>query len=121
MGDIGLHFPDSDHAFKDKPSSFFLRTVADLLRQRGKIIQNIDSVIIAQEPPLSPFFHRMRQIVAHTAGIDLTKVNLKAKSPEHVGSFGRGEAIAAYSVALLTETPGQKNCSAPQSQSPSPD
>ena len=105
LGDIGLHFPSGDEAFKDAPSVNFLRKVASLLRENGREIENIDSVIIAQEPRLSPFFGRMRETIAATAAIPVERVNIKAKSPEGIGAVGGGEAIAAYSVALLTELP----------------
>ncbi|NQT83875.1 2-C-methyl-D-erythritol 2,4-cyclodiphosphate synthase [bacterium] len=105
LGDIGLHFPSRDDAYKDEASTNFLRAVAALLRRNGKEIENIDSVIIAQRPRLSPFFDRMRETIAATAGIHIERVNIKAKSPEGIGSIGKGEAIAAYSVALLTDLP----------------
>lgn len=103
MGDIGLHFPSSDPAYKDAPSTMFLRKVAALLRESGKEIVNIDSVVIAQQPQLSPFFPRMKETIASAAGILAEKVSIKAKSPEGVGSFGRGEAIAAYAVSLISD------------------
>ncbi len=105
MGDIGLHFPSTDDTYKDAPSTDFLRKVVALLRESGKEIVNIDSVVIAQEPRLNPFFPRMKEAIASAAGIPAEKVSVKAKSPEGVGSFGRGEAIAAYAVALLSDRP----------------
>jgi 2-C-methyl-D-erythritol 2,4-cyclodiphosphate synthase len=105
MGDIGLLFPSDNPAYKDAPSSDFLRKVVALLRESGKEIENIDSVIVAEEPRLSPFFEQMRRTVASAAGVPADKVSVKAKSPEGVGSFGRGEAIAAYAVALVSELP----------------
>lgn len=103
LGDMGLHFPSSDDAFKDLPSTNFLRAVVDLLRENRKKIENIDSVVIAQNPKLSPFFGRMRETIAAAAGIHVSSVNIKGKSPEGVGSLGSEEAIAACSVALLTD------------------
>jgi len=105
LGDIGLHFPSADDAFKDESSTKFLTTVVALIRRNGKEIENIDSVIIAQQPRLSPFFDRMRQTIAASADIDIEKVGIKGKSPEGIGPIGRGEAIAAYSVALLSDLP----------------
>jgi len=105
LGDIGLHFPSEDEAYRDAPSTDFLRSVVGLLRRDGKQIENIDSVIIAQEPKLSPFFRQMRETIASSAGIAVDKVSIKGKSPEGVGPLGGEEAIAAYSVALLADLP----------------
>lgn len=105
LGDIGLHFPSGGDAFKDEPSTNFLRTVVALIRRDGREIENIDSVVIAQEPRLSPFFSRMSETIAAAAEVHPDKINIKAKSPEAIGAIGRGEAIAAYSVALLSDRP----------------
>jgi len=105
MGDIGLHFPSDDDSFKDQSSTNFLKTVAAIIRREGREIENIDSVIIAQQPRLSPFFPRMREAIAAAADISPQKINIKAKSPEGIGAFGRGEAIAAYAVVLLGDSP----------------
>lgn len=102
-GDIGLLFPSDNEAYKDAPSVGFLREVVQVVRRGGKEIENIDSVIIAQRPRLSPFFDRMREIVAAAADIPVDRVSIKGKSPEGVGSLGTEEAIAAYSVALLRD------------------
>jgi len=105
MGDIGVHFPSGDDTYKDEPSTNFLRTVVALLRRPGREIENIDSVVIAQEPQLSPFFDRMKETIAAAANIPVDKINIKGKSPEGIGPVGKGEAIASYSVALLTDLP----------------
>lgn len=102
-GDIGLLFPSDNAAYQDAPSVGFLREVVQLVRRRGKEIENIDSVIVAQKPRLSPFFDRMRQTLAAALGISVDCVSVKGKSPEGIGSVGREEAIAAYSVALLRD------------------
>ena len=104
-GDIGLLFPSDNEAYKDASSLGFLREVAQLVRHTGREIENIDSVIIAQNPRLSPFFDRMRETVAAAAGISVDRVNIKGKSPEGIGALGNEEAIAAYSVALLRDGP----------------
>lgn len=107
LGDIGLHFPADDDAYRDAPSTEFLRAVVELLRKNGSQIENIDAVIIAQEPRFRPFFDQMKRTIASAAGISSDRVSLKGKCPEGVGALGRKEAIAAYSVALLTHVPGE--------------
>ena len=104
LGDIGLHFPSDDERYKDEPSINFLQSVVALIRQNGMEIGNMDSVVIAQEPRLSPFFSQMREIIAAAAAVPVEKVSVKAKSPEGVGAIGKGEAIAAHAVALLIHT-----------------
>ncbi len=107
LGDIGVHFPADDPEYKDAPSSDFLRRVVELLRVDGKQIENVDSVIIAQEPRLSPLFDQMRENIASVAGVPVVKVSVKGASPEGIGSLGGKEAIAVYSVALITDLPGK--------------
>lgn len=107
QGDIGQHFPSSNDAFKNAASSSFLRSVVALVRQGGKEIVNIDSVIVAQQPNLLPYFEQMKRTLADIAGIPEENVNVKGKRPEGVGSLGKGEAIAAYSVALLSDQPAK--------------
>jgi 2-C-methyl-D-erythritol 2,4-cyclodiphosphate synthase len=104
LGDIGLHFPSNDERYKDEPSVSFLREVVALIRQRHMEIGNIDSVIIAQEPRLSPFFPQMRETISAAADVPVENVSVKAKSPEGIGAIGKGEAIAAHGVALLIHT-----------------
>ncbi len=104
-GDIGLLFPSDNEAYRDAPSIGFLREVVQLVRQNGREIENIDSVIVAEKPRLSPFFDQMRRAIAAAAGISIDCVSVKGKSPEGTGSLGKEEAIAAYSVALLRDRP----------------
>ncbi len=103
LGDIGLHFPSDDERYRDEPSINFLQSVVALIRQNGMEIGNMDSVVIAQEPRLSPFLSQMAETIAAAAGIAVENVSVKAKSPEGIGSIGKGEAIAAHAIALLTD------------------
>lgn len=103
LGDMGLHFPSSDERYKDEPSVNFLKSVVALIRQKRMEIGNIDSVIIAQEPRFSPFFSQMRETIAAAAAIPVEKVSVKGKSPEGIGSIGKGEAIVAHAIALLID------------------
>ncbi len=103
LGDIGLLFPSDEDAYKDAPSTDFLNEVTALLRKNGKEIVNIDSVIVAQQPRLSPFFEQMKEAIASAAGVAQDRVSIKGKCPEGIGPLGKGEAIAGYSVVLLSD------------------
>jgi len=103
-GDIGQLFPDTDTAFKDADSADLLASVAKLVWERGFRIVDIDSVIVAQEPKLSPYRDRMRATIASVLGIAVDTIGIKATTTEHLGFAGRGEGIAAYAVALLEHT-----------------
>jgi 2-C-methyl-D-erythritol 2,4-cyclodiphosphate synthase len=101
LGDIGSHFPPGEPAYKDISSIELLHRVMKMLISQGWAIGNIDATIIAEEPKLSPFFEGMKENIAQALNIDKACIGLKAKTNEGLGFVGRGEAIAAYAVALL--------------------
>jgi 2-C-methyl-D-erythritol 2,4-cyclodiphosphate synthase len=103
LGDIGRHFPDSDARFKDIDSRRLLREVAQLIRDRGFKVANVDATVIAQAPRLAPHVAAMCANLAADLGIAVDAVNIKAKTTEKLGFVGRGEGIAAEAVALLGE------------------
>jgi 2-C-methyl-D-erythritol 2,4-cyclodiphosphate synthase len=103
LGDIGTHFPDSDPQWKDATSLRFLEHVRVLLAQRNLHIDQIDAIIIAEWPKLTPHFPAMRQALAAALGIEAGRINLKAKTNEGVDAVGRGEAIAAQAIATLAD------------------
>ena len=101
MGDIGRHFPDSDPRYEGADSLALLREVVRLLDGDGWEIVNIDSTIVAQRPKLAGRIPEMREKIADAAGIDISRVNVKATTEEKLGFTGRGEGISAQAVALL--------------------
>ena len=107
LGDIGLHFPDSDPAYKGADSLNLAGHVSRILEDNGWIIENVDSTVIAQAPKLRPYIDQMRTNVARALRIDVTKVSVKATTEEHLGFTGRGEGISAQAAALLTASPQQ--------------
>lgn len=100
-GDIGKLFPDTDPAFKDADSLILLEHVAAKVREEGYEILDIDSVIAAQAPALSPHREKMRKNLAQAMGITLDSVGVKATTTEHLGFEGREEGISATAVCLL--------------------
>lgn len=102
LGDIGKWFPDTDPEWEGADSLKMMERVGEMLSERGFIIENIDSTIIAQAPKMCPHIDRMRQNIADALKIETEQVSVKATTEEHLGFTGRGEGISAQAVALLT-------------------
>lgn len=100
-GDIGKLFPDTDPAYEGADSMKLLAAVADFVRERGYEILDVDSVVAAQAPKLSPYRDQMRENLAREMGISPENVGVKATTTEHLGFEGREEGISATAVALL--------------------
>lgn len=103
LGDIGMHFPDTDPAYRGASSIEMLKIIAREIRSRGFTICNIDCTIFAQSPKIGPFRQTIARNVAEAAGIEPGTVNVKATTTEGLGFTGRSEGIAAAAVALLEE------------------
>ena len=101
LGDIGIHFPDSDMKYKDISSLTLLGEVRKKMKAEDFEIENIDTILILQEPKVFKYFDMMKKNIANTLKIDISQINLKATTTEHLGFCGRGEGVAAQSVALL--------------------
>jgi len=106
-GDMGKHFPDTDPLYHDISSRELLKRVYNLIRKRNFLINNVDTVVVAQEPILSPFKKQMQQAIAEILNIKEDNVNIKAKTNEGVGEIGRKEAIAAYAVVTIISNEGR--------------
>lgn len=102
LGDIGKHFPDTDDRYKGISSMKLLSEVADLLEQSGFIVENIDAVIIAQQPKMRPYIDQMRQNIADTLGIEISQVNVKATTEEGLGFTGSGAGISSQAICMLS-------------------
>jgi 2-C-methyl-D-erythritol 2,4-cyclodiphosphate synthase len=103
LGDIGTHFPDTDLKWKGANSLLFLEQAKKLLDEKHFVIEHVDAVVITEKPRLGPHFPEMREALAKALGIPAEKIHLKAKTNEGVDAIGRGEAIAAYVVATLSQ------------------
>jgi len=103
LGDIGKHFPDASAEFKGISSLLLLKRVSALLAQKGYRVVNVDSVVIAQRPKLSPYRRLMEENLAKALGILPSQVCVKFTTTEGMGFEGRGEGISAQAVALLAE------------------
>ena len=103
QGDIGELFPDSDPKYHGISSVELLKEVNALVKKKGFLVGNIDTVVIAEEPILSPFKKPIQKKIAQVLSIREENVNIKAKTNEGLDEIGEGEAIAAYAVAIITE------------------
>ena len=103
LGDIGQHFPDTDPAYKGISSVELLKKVRELLDEKGFVIENIDSTIIAQRPKLASYRPQMAANIADALHLDVSRVSVKATTEEGLGFTGNGEGISAQAIALLTE------------------
>ena len=100
-GDIGKLFPDTDPAYAGADSLKLLTQVANYVRESGYEILDVDSVIAAQAPKLSPYRDQMRENIANAMGVTVDHVGVKATTTEHLGFEGRGEGISATASCLL--------------------
>ncbi|HEY3781366.1 MAG TPA: 2-C-methyl-D-erythritol 2,4-cyclodiphosphate synthase [Fimbriimonadaceae bacterium] len=104
LGDIGQHFPNTDPAFKDKSSIYFLEHAGLLLESQKWRILNIDATVIAEFPKLMTQATTIRERIAGALGLSHDRVSIKATTNERLGSIGRGEGIAAFAVATISES-----------------
>ena len=101
LGDIGLHFPDTDPRWEGADSRALLREVVAILSREGYTPVNVDVTIIAQAPKMLPFIVQMRGNVASDLGLPVDCVSIKATTTERLGFTGRGEGIAAQATAMI--------------------
>ena len=103
LGDIGKHFPDSDHRYKGISSIELLKHVGSLLKENNWLIENIDSTIIAQKPKMAPHIENMRNNISEALNINIDQINVKATTEEGLGFTGEGKGISSQSICLLTK------------------
>lgn len=102
LGDIGMHFPDTDPRWKDGDSLMFLRHARTLVRGQGYEIANVDSTVILERPKLKDFRAAIREKLAETLGLHLDSVSVKFKTAERLGPVGEGLSAEAQAVVLLS-------------------
>lgn len=101
LGDIGMHFPDTDEQYRDADSRELLKAAAEKARDEGWEPVNVDVTILAEEPKIGPHREGMRRAIAEAVGIEEERVSVKATTNEGMGFVGRGEGIAAMAVASV--------------------
>ena len=101
LGDIGDHFSDKDARWRGVSSVLFARETVSLLKKKKLKVSQIDSVLILEEPKIGPYKKAMCRTIAGAFSVELSRVNVKAKTNEGFGPIGKGQALAAYAVVLL--------------------
>lgn len=102
LGDIGVLFPDTDPQYKGISSIKLLQHVGKLLKSKGYIIENIDSIIIAQAPKLRPYIAEMERNIADALEIDVNLVSVKATTEEGLGFTGTKQGISSQAICLIS-------------------
>ena len=102
LGDIGKHFPDTDPKYKGISSIKLLEHVADLISEKGYVVENIDATIIAQKPKMRPYIEEMEKNIAKALGIDVSQINVKATTEEGLGFTGTEQGISSQAICALT-------------------
>lgn len=103
LGDLGTHFPDNDPKYKGIDSKILLSKCYEMVKEKGYRINNLDTMIYAEEPKMKPYINFMRESIASILEIDINQVSIKATTYEKMDAVGRGEAIAAEATVLLVK------------------
>jgi 2-C-methyl-D-erythritol 2,4-cyclodiphosphate synthase len=101
LGDIGVHFPNTDAAYTDIDSKILLHKTYALIREKGYAIVNIDSTVCLEAPKIMGYAPAMRQTMASIVGVEADAISIKATTTEQMGFVGRGEGLVAYATVLL--------------------
>jgi 2-C-methyl-D-erythritol 2,4-cyclodiphosphate synthase len=105
LGDIGMHFPDSDPRWKGADSRQFLRHARDLVAAQGYVIVNVDSTVILERPKLKDFRAPIREKLAETLGVGIDQVSVKFKTAEKTGPVGEGQSAEAQALVTICQQP----------------
>lgn len=103
LGDIGRHFPDTDSQFAGADSLVLLAEAARRVRNAGYSVGNVDATIVAQAPRMALHISEMNSRLASAIGVEVGRVNVKARTTERLGFEGRGEGISAHAIALIED------------------
>ena len=103
LGDIGVHFPDTDAQYKNISSILLLSHVAELISKSNMHIENIDATLVLQRPKVAVHISEMRQNIAKAVNIAVDRVSVKATTTEGLGFTGRSEGVGAHAVVLLRD------------------
>ncbi len=101
LGDLGKHFPDTDERIRGISSLAIIKKVGELVKEHNFRIINVDATLVLQEPKIAPHVTEMRLNVAHTLGLQLDQVSIKATTAEGMGFIGTGEGAVAYAAASI--------------------
>ena len=103
LGDIGTHFPDDDPRYKNADSSVFLKRANELVRNRGYFVNNIDIVVMLQQPKIAPYVQKMKDKISKILDVGSERISIKATTTEKLGFVGREEGISVMAVATVVK------------------
>ena len=103
LGDIGVHFPDTNMSYKNIDSKILLHKTYELVKEKNYHVVNIDSTLCLQAPKISAFVTAMQKAIAGILSIDQTDISIKATTTEKMGFVGREEGLMAYATVLLSK------------------
>lgn len=103
LGDIGVHFPNTDPAFKDIESKILLQNTIQLIQNENYSVVNIDCTVCLEIPKINPYVEQMQKIIAMIANTNEKDISIKATTTEKLGFIGREEGIMAYATVLLSK------------------
>lgn len=107
LGDIGVHFPDTDPQYKGADSKLLLAHCHKLITEKGYTIVNVDSTLLLQAPKIKPFVPQMQETIAHILELGINDVSIKATTTEHLSFIGREEGVVATANVLLKKKTGE--------------
>lgn len=101
LGDIGVHFPDTDPQYKGADSKLLMAHCYKLIKEKGYTLVNVDSTLLLQAPKIKPFVPKMQETIAHILELTIEDVSIKATTTEHLSFIGREEGVVATANVLL--------------------
>lgn len=101
LGDIGVHFPDTDDKYKNIDSKILLQKTKELIKSEGYSVVNVDCTLCLQAPKIKPYVQQMQKLIADILGVTYRDVSIKATTTEHMGFVGREEGLMAYASVLV--------------------
>ncbi len=103
LGDIGIHFPNTDERWKDADSSLLLKHVIELINSKGYELGNLDCVLAMEKPKISPYVNQIRMRISEIIEADIEQISIKATTTEKLGFVGRTEGVVSFATVLLTK------------------
>jgi 2-C-methyl-D-erythritol 2,4-cyclodiphosphate synthase len=103
LGDIGIHFPNTDERWKDADSALLLKLVNDLIQTYGYELGNLDCVLAMEKPKISPYVIQIRKRISEIIEADIEQISIKATTTEKLGFVGRTEGVVSFATVLLTK------------------
>jgi 2-C-methyl-D-erythritol 2,4-cyclodiphosphate synthase len=103
LGDIGLHFPNTDSTYKDIDSKILLQKTFQLIKDKSYKVVNVDSTVCLESPKIMQYANAMKAVIASILEIELQDVSIKATTTEKMGFIGKGEGLAAFATVLLSK------------------